>query len=173
MSGDFTLMTLPLLAMPILVIVAGLTDLTTMKIPNWISIALLFSFYPVALLMGLSLAEVAQAAAVGFGMLLAGMAMFALRWMGGGDAKLLATAGLWMGVPGILPFVLMTALAGGGLCLVLMSARAWLQVYEPAMPGWGQRLLQPKGDIPYGVAIAAGALMAYPHSALVEKFLFV
>ena len=41
------------------------------------------------------------------------------------------------------------------------------------MPGWGQRLLQPKGDIPYGVAIAAGALMAYPHSALVEKFLFV
>jgi len=33
------------------------------------------------------------------------------------------------------------------------------------------QLMEPKGDIPYGVAIAAGALMAYPASALVSAFI--
>jgi prepilin peptidase CpaA len=33
-------------------------------------------------------------------------------------------------------------------------------------PRWVGALLEPKGDIPYGVAIAAGALLAFPSSGL-------
>jgi prepilin peptidase CpaA len=29
-------------------------------------------------------------------------------------------------------------------------------------PGWAMRLLEPGGDAPYGVAIACGALYAFP-----------
>jgi prepilin peptidase CpaA len=33
-------------------------------------------------------------------------------------------------------------------------------------PAWLERLLAPEGDIPYGIAIAAGALAAFPQSGL-------
>jgi len=37
-------------------------------------------------------------------------------------------------------------------------------------PGWVSRLMEPRGDIPYGVAIAAGALMAWPSSPLMNLY---
>ena len=44
---------LPFLAvLPALAIVAGLKDLTSMKIPNWISGLLILGFFPAALLVG-------------------------------------------------------------------------------------------------------------------------
>ena len=43
-----------LVVLPALVIVGGLKDLTTMKIPNWISVALIVAFFPAALLLGLA-----------------------------------------------------------------------------------------------------------------------
>ena len=39
--------------LPVLAVVAALYDLTTMKIPNWISIALVVGFFPTALALGL------------------------------------------------------------------------------------------------------------------------
>ena len=54
---------------------------------------------------------------------------------------------------------------------VLMAARARLQVFAMNGPAWVTRLMQPKGDIPYGVAIAVGALLAYPSSPLVQAFI--
>jgi prepilin peptidase CpaA len=35
-------------------------------------------------------------------------------------------------------------------------------------PAWVGRLLEPKGDVPYGVAIAFGALAAFPASAVCQ-----
>jgi prepilin peptidase CpaA len=156
--------------MPVLVIIAGLHDLTTMKIPNWISGLLILGFFPAALVVGLPLPDMATALGVGFAALLVGMGMFALRWIGGGDAKLMASACLWLGWSGVAPFLLFTALAGGAFCLLLIAARAQLQVFALNAPGWVTRLMQPKGDIPYGVAIAIGALLAYPSSPLVQAF---
>ena len=156
--------------MPVLVVIGGLHDLTTMKIPNWISGLLILGFFPAAFATGLPLMDMVIALGVAFAALLAGMAMFALRWIGGGDAKLMAAASLWLGLSGITPFLAFTALIGGGFCLVLMAARAQLQVFALNAPGWVTRLMQPKGDIPYGVAIAIGALLAYPSSPLIQAF---
>ena len=156
--------------MPVLVIVAGLHDLTTMKIPNWISGLLILGFFPTALLLGLPLSAVGASVGLAVAALLVGAGMFALKWLGGGDAKLLAAVTLWLGLSGVLPFLLFTAMAGGGLCLLLLLARARLQVYAVNGPIWITRLLAPKGDVPYGVAIAVGALLAYPSSPLVQAF---
>ena len=93
------------------------------------------------------------------------------NWIGGGDAKLLAASMLWMGVSGGVPFVLYTALVGGGFCLLLMTARSHLPFFAQTGPGWVMRLMQPKGDIPYGVAIAIGALLAYPSSPLITAYI--
>lgn len=157
---------------PALVIVGGLNDLTTMKIPNWISLALVALFFPAALLAGVAPMDIATHVGVGVAALLIGMAMFALNWIGGGDAKLLAASCLWMGLSGVLPFLLWTGVAGGGFCLLLMSARSYYPMIAPSVSqAWIVRLMQPKGDIPYGVAIAIGALIALPESGVVAAYI--
>lgn len=155
--------------LPVLMIVAGLHDLTTMKIPNWISLALLAAFFPAALLVGLSGGEIAIHVTIGVAALLVGMALFALNWIGGGDAKILAAGCLWMGLTGSLMFVLYSAVIGGVFCMVLITARKIAPSY-PGVPAWATRLLEPKGDVPYGVALAGGALLAFPNSPLVTAF---
>lgn len=156
---------------PALVVVAALHDVKAMRIPNWISVLLIISFYPAAFATGLPLGEVGVATTLGAVALVVGMGMFAMNWIGGGDAKLLAASMLWMGATGGLPFILYTALAGGGFCLFLLTVRRYLPVLAHTGPNWVIQLMQPKGDIPYGVAIAIGALLAYPSSPLMTAFI--
>jgi prepilin peptidase CpaA len=165
------ILTLALLGvMPALVIVAGLKDLTSMKIPNWISGLLVLFFLPAALAVGLAPIEIATHLGVAVAALAVGAGMFALRWIGGGDAKLMAAACLWLGLQGSGMFLLWTGVMGGLFCLALLFARFHSRPYLAGAPGWLVHLMEPKGDIPYGVAIAAGALMAYPASPLMALF---
>jgi prepilin peptidase CpaA len=169
---DMDSLTLLLLApLPVLVVIAALTDLTRMKIPNWISAALILSFFPSSFLIGLSPIEVALHFGVGVLALIAGMLLFALRIVGGGDAKLMAAASLWLGATALTPFLIWTAILGGVFCLALVAGRRLAQPFVAGAPAWVSALFRPKGDIPYGVAICGGALMAYPSAMLVARAL--
>jgi len=165
------LIPLLLTPLPVLVVVAGLTDLTSMRIPNWISATLILAFFPVAFVIGLSPLEVGLHFGVALLVLAAGMAMFALRIIGGGDAKVMAAASLWLGAAALMPFLIWTAILGGAFSLVLMLGRTWASPHMAGAPAWVSTLFRPKGDIPYGVAICGGALMAYPASMLVARAL--
>jgi prepilin peptidase CpaA len=152
----------------LLVTFASVKDLVSYTIPNWVSIGLAIGFAPAALLCGVAGPQLLEAAGLGAVMLIAGMVMFALKWVGGGDAKLLATASLWLGLPGLAPFLVFTALAGGALALGLLALRsAWVRPLV-AGPAWVERLATPGAAAPYGVAIAAGALAAFPHGLLMN-----
>ncbi|MBF0666149.1 MAG: prepilin peptidase [Brevundimonas sp.] len=157
--------------LPALVIVAGLKDLTTMKIPNWISGLLILGFFPAALVIGLAPAAIGLHVGIGVAALLIGMGLFAMNLLGGGDVKLMAAACLWLGLTGSGVFVLATAVIGGVFSLALLLSRAWLQPWVGAGPGWLVQLMEPKGHIPYGVAIAGGVLVAWPASPLMAAFL--
>jgi len=166
MAPSFQL--LALFVFPALVILAAVKDLISYTIPNWISLALAALFLPAALMVGLSLNDIGVSAAIGFGLLCVGIGMFAMNWVGGGDAKLMAAAGLWLGSSSVLHFVLFTALAGGALALLLVSARNTpLAVLTLRGPGWVQRLAEKGAPAPYGVAICFGALAAFPMSRMV------
>ncbi|MBL8773518.1 MAG: prepilin peptidase [Phenylobacterium sp.] len=148
-------------AFPALMLVAAAKDATSFTIPNRISVALLGLFPLAAFAAGLPLETMAVHLAVGFAGLVAGMVMFSLRWVGGGDAKLFAAAALWLGWPAVMTFVLAAAVAGGALAMALLTARSTL--VRPIMlmgPSWVARLAEPGESVPYGVAIAAGALWA-------------
>lgn len=163
---------LPLILFAGLVVVAGLKDVTSYTIPNWISLALIATFPIAAVVAGIGWAAAGLALAVSFGVLVVGMAMFAMRWMGGGDAKLLAACTLWMGLSGVAPFLLTTGFAGGALTLALMSFRSgWLAPVIAGGPAWVRRLGDKQGDVPYGVAIAAGALLTLPTSIIGQALL--
>lgn len=153
---------------PALVIFAAMRDVTTFTIPNWLSLAAIALFFPVAFAAHMPLPAFEASAAVGGIALVLGVVMFALGWIGGGDAKLFAACALWLGWPAVLPFMIWTSIAGGGLAVSLLWSRK-LAVGYPAMgPAWFGRLMQPGGDVPYGLAIAVGALIAFPSSALVH-----
>ncbi len=155
------------LTFPALVIVAAFKDATSFTIPNWISLALIAAFAPAALVSGQPLEAIGAHLGVGAAALVAGMVMFAFRWIGGGDAKLFAAAGLWLGWPAALPFVAVTAVAGGGLAVMLLALRSmWLRRYAANGPAWVARLATPEEAVPYGLAIAVGALTAFPQSPL-------
>jgi prepilin peptidase CpaA len=153
------------LTFPALVIAAALRDAMSYTIPNWISAALVVLFPVAALAAGFPMSAIALHVGVGVAMLAVGMVMFALRWVGGGDAKLVAAAALWLGWPALTGYLLTAALAGGGLAAVLILMRSTL--FRPLAlmgPPWVARLAEPGEPVPYGVAICIGALVALPAS---------
>ena len=159
-----------LLVFPALAVIGGLKDLTSYTIPNWISLALIAAFFPAALISGAPLGDVGLCLAAGLGALVLGMGMFAAGWIGGGDGKLLAVCALWLGWPAIMPFLLYTGLAGGALTLgILMLRSGWFTPIIAGGPVWLRNLSKDGGDLPYGVAIAVGALAAFPEGALFPK----
>ncbi|MFI4974861.1 MAG: prepilin peptidase [Caulobacterales bacterium] len=166
MSPDLAKIAL-LVLFPPLVIVAGVKDLSTFTIPNWISVALATAFVPAALTAGMTPAAIGLCVLVGAGTLVLGAGMFAFGWIGGGDAKLMAAASLWLGVKALAPFAIYTALAGGALALSLLALRsAWVRPYAMVGPSWVGRLATPGESAPYGVAIAIGALAAFPQGVI-------
>jgi len=168
---NHALQTLPLLIFPVLVIAAALRDATSYIIPNWISIALAAGFPLAALALGLPLAAIGLNLGIGAAALLIGMAMFALGWIGGGDAKLFAAAALWIGWPASITYLAVTGIGGGALALGLLGLRsAYVRPFVPTGPAWFARLAEPGENVPYGVAIAVGALAAFPACALVARF---
>jgi prepilin peptidase CpaA len=159
--------TLILLAFPVVAIFAAVRDVTSYTIPNWMPGALIVAFAVAAIVLGLPWRLVAADVAVGLVALIAGMGMFAAGWIGGGDAKLFAAAALWLGLAGAPTYLLVTGVAGGGLALGLLGLRsAAMRPLIGAGPAWFIRLAKPGEGVPYGVAIALGALVAFPLSAL-------
>ncbi len=157
------------LLFPVLMIIAALKDATSYTIPNRLSAILVLGFLPAALIMGRPWGEIGLDFAVGAAALVAGMGMFAAGWIGGGDAKIFAMAGLWLGWPASIEFLGVTAVAGGGLAVLLLNARSsFVRAHLSGAPGWLNRLTTPGENVPYGVAIAVGALAAFPHCGLMQ-----
>lgn len=154
---------------PVLMVLAGIGDLFTYRIPNWLCLTIAGLFFPVALLAGLSLETIGWHLLVGFGALVVGFGVFAAGWFGGGDAKLLGAAALWFGWPDSMRFLVCTALAGGVLALAIGMWSA-LQI-DHEVRGWTRfkRLFELKPNVPYGLALAAGTLLAMPGTWLVHS----
>ena len=154
---------------PALAIAAALKDLTSYTIPNGICIALALAFFRLAAADGMAVPTLGMHALVGVVALLIGMGLFALGWIGGGDAKLLAACCLWLGWPATQTFLFDTVLAGGVFAVILIALRSpVVRGHLPSVSGWFARLAAPGEPAPYGVAIAIGALLALPAADLIR-----
>lgn len=154
-----------LLVFPAVMAFAAAMDLLTMTIPNRVTLALAAAFFVAAPLMGLPFADIALHVGAGLLVLAAGIALFAIGGFGGGDAKLLAAAALWIGFDGLLPFLVYVTLLGGLLALAVLAYRR-LPITALPIPDWAARLHAGSSGIPYGIAIAGSALLIYPHTPL-------
>ena len=143
------------LIVAVLLLAAAIEDAVGLRISNLIVLLVLVAAVIAVVIAGPEL-ELWKNLVVFLALLGIGTPMFAAGKLGGGDVKLLAAVGLWFNLAGALWMILAVVLAGGLLALVVLMLRAF---------GWSEEmrrrvvLLRPRGGIPYGVAIAAGALI--------------
>jgi prepilin peptidase CpaA len=171
MNPSLYIPTLFLALLPTCLLWAAYKDLTSFTIPNRISLILVAAFFPTALSLGLTLQDMGSHLLVGFLFLLAGIGLFALKLYGGGDAKLMAAASLWLGMDAWLGFVVYTTFCGGLMAILFIVARKMVFHQGWKKPLWVEKLLEDKGGIPYGIAIGAGAILSMSRSQMGEKWL--
>ena len=157
---------LVLMTFPVAMAFAAANDLLTMKIPNFVSLALVAGFLIVALLTQMPLATFGSSLAIGLAVLGVTFLLFAFKLLGGGDAKLIAAGSVWIGADHIIEYLAFVAIFGGVLSLAILGYRKWIPGTALNLPGWAQRLHTPQGPIPYGIAIAAGGLAIFPATDL-------
>jgi prepilin peptidase CpaA len=159
-----------LLIFPSLMAFAASSDLFTMTISNRISCILVGGFFALALLTGMPAGDILDHAGA-MGIVLAVMfAFFVLGWVGGGDAKLAATTALWLGRAHLFDYIVYASLLGGLLTLVLIQFRSLAMPSRLTGKLWAERLHQPGGGVPYGIALAAAALLIYPSTVWMQPF---
>ena len=144
------------IVLTVLLLAAAVEDAVRLRIANIVVLLVLAGAVLAAILTGPQL-SLWQNGAVFIVLLLLGTPMFAAGKLGGGDVKLLAALGLWFDLKGALWMMVAVALAGGVLALLVLAVRSfnWSNDARKRIV-----LLRPGGGIPYGVAIAAGGLIA-------------
>jgi prepilin peptidase CpaA len=153
-----------LLVFPLAMTFAAAFDLFTMTIPNKISLALVAAFAVVAPMVGLTFETIGIHVLTGGAVLIVGFICFARGWLGGGDAKLLAAAALWLGYDSLPIFMVQVGLLGGVLSVSILAYRRFVPDGMIMNPAWLVNLHTKDSGVPYGIAIGAAALLTYPNT---------
>lgn len=155
-----------LVVFPAAMAYAAASDLFSMTISNRLCLVLVATFAVSAAWLGLSWTAIGLHLAAGFLVLAVSFGLFAAGWIGGGDAKLAAATALWFGFEQLLPYLQVAAIAGGVLTLIIILLRlAPLPQMAEGWP-WARRLHSATEGVPYGIALAAAALVVVPHTAI-------
>jgi prepilin peptidase CpaA len=153
---------------PALMAFAAASDLFTMTISNRVSMALIAGFAVLAPLCGMGATDILMHAGAGATVLVVAFGCFACGWVGGGDAKLAASVALWFGFVHLMNYLLYASLFGGALTILLLQLRQWPLPYALTGQAWLMRLHAKESGIPYGIALAIGALAVYPQTDWVK-----
>jgi prepilin peptidase CpaA len=151
-----------LTAFAVVMAAAAIEDFRRLIIPNLLPI-LLCLLWPIHFAAAPSLAGGLAALGCALAVFLVGALLFARGFLGGGDVKLLAAATLWAGPTDTPALLVLTGVLGGALALFLLMPLGAQFVAA------GRALLTPSSAssaepaptiaVPYGVAIAAAALI--------------
>jgi prepilin peptidase CpaA len=159
----------------LLVLYGALSDLSTFRIPNWVSYGLIGLFAVYSFLTWLNtpfmpslefrLPPVVPYLIIGLFVFVVSTIFWKLRLIGGGDVKYLTATSLWMGPGLFLIFVVLLT----GLALVMVAILKFLRFWNPIflasrMPDFFKRLLEKVGrnELPYGFPIGLAALAMIP-----------
>ena len=154
-----------------LLVAGALMDATTSRIPNRLILSGLL-LAPVGMLAYSGLAGLGASLAASLIAFVVGFAAFALGAVGGGDAKFLMVAAAAVGLADLLALLLAAAILGGVLAVgVVLRSRRGVEATVMTMDlaksaaSFGHKGYRGRvGDddritVPYGVAIAGGALI--------------
>jgi prepilin peptidase CpaA len=154
-----------LMLFPAAMAFAASSDLFSMTISNRVALFLIAGFVVLAIGSGMSLGDVLSHISAAAVVLVVSFAFFARGWIGGGDAKLAAVTALWFGFDHLMAYLLYGSLFGGILTLAMIRFRLMPLPQALADQEWVKRLHRLDGGVPYGIALAAAALLIYPETS--------
>ena len=139
----------------ILLVAAAVEDAVRLRISNITVGLMLLGAIVTALVLGIE-PRMWQNVALLVAALVVGTPLFGRGILGGGDVKLLAATFAWFNLSAAPTVLMAVALSGGVLALLVIALRSfnWSDITRQRAV-----VLQRRGGIPYGVAIAAGALI--------------
>lgn len=147
-----------------LLLFAAVSDFRELRIPNWISLALVALFAGYAGTIGWHLNWL-QHVGVAVATFVGGLVIYVMRWFSAGDVKLLAAVALWAGPSEILPVIFVTTVAGAALAAMVLALKKLPHLFlfgrvimvDRFVPRWARH-----GLLPYGIGISVGALLLVP-----------
>jgi prepilin peptidase CpaA len=154
---------------PAMMAFAASSDLFTMTIANRVSLILIGGFGLLAIMTGMSVTDALLHVGAGVSVLVVAFSLFSCGWIGGGDAKLAAATALWFGFNHLFDYLIYSSILGGALTLLLIQFRMFPLPHVLVGRDWIERLHRRGGGIPYGIALAAAALLVYPHTEWMTK----
>jgi prepilin peptidase CpaA len=154
---------------PAMMAFAASSDLFTMTIANRVSLILIGGFGLLAIMTGMGVQDVLLHVGAGASVLVIAFVLFSFGWIGGGDAKLAAATALWFGFNHLFDYLIYSSILGGALTLLLIQFRMFPLPHLLVGRDWIERLHRRGGGIPYGIALAAAALLVYPHTEWMTK----
>jgi prepilin peptidase CpaA len=143
---------------------AASSDLFTMTIANRVSLILCAGFVVLGIMTGMSATDMLWHLGAGGLVLVVAFILFSFGWIGGGDAKLAAATALWLGFAHLFDYLIYASVLGGVLTVLLIQFRLLPLPQLLAGREWIERLHCRGGGVPYGIALAAAALLVYPHT---------
>lgn len=153
MKPDVTMM--PLAVLAVLCVLAAWSDWRERRIANWLVLLTAAAGLSQAAL-GMSGPTPLWSFALHGGVaLVGGMLVFALRWIGGGDAKFYAALACWFPF-GQAPRLLLAVALSGLVLLVVWFIGRRLQGKKVSTGKTG-----PAAQLPYGIAIGLGGLLTF------------
>lgn len=146
---------------------AAWSDFRGFRIPNIVSLVILGAFvvaFAVLTLTGqrdvVFLSVTSHLAAAAVVLAITGL-LFALKQLGAGDSKFATVIALWVGLPGLVPFLFYMAMSGGLVAAASLALKKWKPIKNPPEGSWVAKAQEGHPSVPYGIALAIGALAAF------------
>lgn len=153
--------------------IAAWSDIRAMVIDNIYSLIIAAAFfvcYGVLFLSGKAdiFAPLWAHLAAGLVMFLITLILFTLRMLGGADSKIASALTLWVGLKGLPVFLVVMTIIGGILGVISLLLARYPIIKNPQPKSWITRAQNGESKVPYGVAIAGGALAAFMQLGYLE-----
>jgi len=148
-------------------IASAVSDFKSLQIPNLYSLCIIGAFivaYLADLLTGQGLEFFFDwkshllSGAIVFG---ATFVLFGFKLIGAGDSKLCTAFGLWVGLTGLTAFLFYMSIIGALLGIATKVMQKRILVANPVEGGWIAKAQSGANDLPYGIAITLGAIIAF------------
>ncbi len=146
---------------------AAWSDYRGFRIPNLVPVVIVAAFavaFGVTTLTG-QRAEVFMPLpshlGVAFAVLMLTMVLYAFKLFGAGDSKFVSALALWLSLQGLAAFFFYMTLFGGLLGLTSLALRKWKPLKNPTPGTWFAKAQEGHNAVPYGIAIALGAVIAF------------
>ncbi len=138
--------------------VAGISDCWTRQIPNLLTLPLIVLGYSISAMLG-GLVGFVDAMAASLVLGLPYVLLFAFAGGGGGDAKIMAGLGAWLGLANGTVVLFAVSLVGAALALLFL---VFCLIFERAATTVPDGAATPvrRRRIPYGVAVWGGVCLA-------------